>query len=332
LFRDARDGDTPAVEERCRSGTDIRYEINNVRVAAVAGRQAGRVAAFQLRHLGVGTTTAARWMRAGYLYRVLPHVYGVGHLAPSREADLWSAILYAGPGAALSHVTAAHWRDLADFTGPAIHVSTPRACVSLPRVAVHGRRATLEREIVDGMPVTTVAQTALDVAASTSDLKLVRKMLAEIEYRSGTLDPDRLRVACGRGRRGSVRLAEALDAYDARLARANGRLELGFYVFCEQRLRLGIPLPELNVVIDDVRVDAYFRAYALVVELDGDRNHRTPAQRRRDRRNELTLRGHDIEVVRYDWALVEDEPELTERDLLAALARRKELLGRRAPG
>jgi hypothetical protein len=76
-------------------------------VAAVAGRQAGRVAAFRLRHVGVGATTAARWTRAGYLYCVLPHVYGVGHLAPSREADLWAAVLYAGPDAALSHATAA---------------------------------------------------------------------------------------------------------------------------------------------------------------------------------------------------------------------------------
>ena len=301
-------------------------------MAAVAGRQAGRVAAFQLRHVGVGTTTAARWMRTGYLYRVLPYVYGVGHLAPSREGDLWAAILYAGPGAVLSHLTAAHWRNLADFPGSVIHVSTPRACASLPGIAVHGRRARLQREIVGGIPVTTVAQTMLDVAASTTDLKLVRKMLAEIEFRTGTLDPDRLRVVCGRGRRGSVRLAEALDAYDPRLAHANGKLELRFYLFCEQRLDRGIPLPELNVVIDDVTVDAYFRAYALVVELDGDGNHRTPAQRRRDRRNELTLRGHGIEVIRYDWALVEAEPDLTERDLLAALARRKEFLERRAVG
>jgi len=301
-------------------------------VAALAERQAGRIAAFQLRHLGVGATTTARWTRAGYLHQVLPRVYGVGHVAPSREADLWAAVLYAGPDGTLSHLTAAHWRDLADFPGRVIHVSTPRACAGLPGVAVHGRRAHLRRELVDGMPVTTVAQTVLDVAASTSDLVLVRKLLAEIEYRTGTLDVDRLRVVCGRGRRGSVRLSQALDVYDPRLAHANGRLELGFYAFCERRQRTGIPLPELNVAIDGVRVDAYFRAHALVVELDGDDNHRTPAQRRRDRRNELILRAHGIEVVRYDWVLVEHEPRLVECDLLATLVRRAELMRRRARG
>jgi hypothetical protein len=320
------------MDERRRSGTDVRYGINRVRLATLAARQAGRVGAFQLRRLGIGATTTARWTRAGHLYRVLPHVYGVGHLAPGREADLWAAVLYAGPYAVLSHVTAAHWRDLADFPGPVIHVSTPRSCASLAGIAVHGRRGRLDRQIVDGLPVTTVAQTVLDVAATTSDLKLVRKLLAEIEYRTGTLDADRLRVACGRGRRGSVRLAEALDAYDPQLAYTNGRLELGFYVFCEHRTERGMPLPECNVKVAGVRVDAYFRDHALVVELDGDGNHRTPAQRRRDRRNELILRDHEIEVVRYDWALLEDEPDLTERDLLAALARRAEFLRRRAAG
>jgi hypothetical protein len=290
------------------------------------------VAAFQFAHLGIARATVHGWVRSGYLREVAPRVYAVGHLAPSREADLWTALLYAGPGAALSHVTAAHWRELADFPGPVIHVSTPRACASLRGIAVHGRRSRLDREIVDGIPATSLAQTVLDVAAATPDLVLVRKLLAEIEYQSGPLDADRLRVVCGRGRRGSVRLHQALDAYDPRLAHANGRLEFGFYVFCERRQRQGIPLPELNVTLHGIRVDAYFRAHALVVELDGDGNHRTPAQRRRDRRNELIQRAHGIEVVRYDWALVEEEPSLTEQDPLAALARREELLRRRAEG
>ena len=229
-------------------------------MAQVAERQAGRLAAFQLAHSASPIRPARVGSGRGICSTSLPHVYGVGHLAPSREGHLWTAVLYAGPGAALSHVTAAHWRDLADFPGPVVHASTPRACASLPGIAVHSRRARLHREIVKGIPVTTVAQTALDVAASTSDLELVRKVLSEIEYRTGTLNADRLRVACGRGRRGSVRLAEALDAYDLRLAHTNGRLELGFYVFCEERTKRGVPLPECNVMVAGVRVDAYFRA------------------------------------------------------------------------
>jgi hypothetical protein len=316
------------VDELCKPRSGRPNAIDKVRLAQVAARQAGRVAAFQFTHLGIARATVHGWVRSGYLHEVAPRVYAVGYVAPSRESELWTAVLYAGPGAALSHVTAAHWRELAEFPGSVIHVSTPRTCASLPATVIHCRRAGLARQMVDGMPVTTIAQTVLDVAASTSDLVLVRKLLSEIEYRTGTLNVDRLRVICGRGRPGSGRLNQALDFYDPRLAHANGRLELGFYVFCERRERTGIPLPELNVSIGGVTVDAYFRAYALVVELDGDANHRTPAQRRRDRRNELKLRTHGIEVVRYDWALVEGEPTLVEQDLLAALARRAEIVRR----
>jgi hypothetical protein len=77
-----------------------------VRVAALARSQAGRVRHDQLLPL-VGETTIRRWVRDGYLYPELPRVYAVGHAASSTEADLAAALLYAGPGAMLSHVTAA---------------------------------------------------------------------------------------------------------------------------------------------------------------------------------------------------------------------------------
>ena len=86
-------------------------------MAQVAERQAGRVATFQLAHLRIARATVHGWVRSAYLRPVASRVYAVGHLAPSREADLWAAVLYAGPDAALSHVTAAHWRDLAEFPG-----------------------------------------------------------------------------------------------------------------------------------------------------------------------------------------------------------------------
>jgi hypothetical protein len=52
--------------------------------------------------------------------------------------------------------------------------------------------------------------------------------------------------------------------------------ELGFSVFCERRRGKGIPLAELSALVHGVRVDAYFRAHALAVELGGDGNRRTP--------------------------------------------------------
>ncbi len=60
------------------------------------------------------------------------------------------------------------------------------------RFKVHGRRQ-LEREIVKGLPVTTITQTMLDLAAS-ENLKLVRRALAQLDF-TGEFEPDDLREA-----------------------------------------------------------------------------------------------------------------------------------------
>ena len=306
------------MSELCDLRTEGLYADHKVRVGQLASGQAGTVAGFQLRRLGIGRTNVRNWVRAGYLHDRLPGVYAVGHEARSNEADLWAAVLYAGPGAALSHLTAAWWRGLVEFPGRTIHVSTARQLASRPGILVHGRRPERERVLVRRMPVTSFAETMLGLAACTPDLTLVRKALARSEYAVGMLELGALRAVCRHGRPGSARLNVALDRYEPRLADTNGGLEADFLVFCE---RTGMPVPLCNCKVAGVIVDAYFPQHSLVVELDGDANHRTPTQRRRDMRNEVTLRALGIEVVRYDPVLLRREPMLVEADLLDALAR-----------
>jgi hypothetical protein len=78
----------------------------SAKVQMLADRQWGRISAAQFGALGVESVTIVRWVGAGYLHQVHPRVYAVGHRAPSVEADLTAALLYAGPGAMLSHATA----------------------------------------------------------------------------------------------------------------------------------------------------------------------------------------------------------------------------------
>src|SRR5581483_10890566 len=80
--------------------------IRKARVARVAERQRGRIRYDQLRALGISDTTIRRWTAEGYLHRELRRVYAVGHPGRTPESDLAAALLYAGPGAALSHGTA----------------------------------------------------------------------------------------------------------------------------------------------------------------------------------------------------------------------------------
>src|SRR5579884_4166833 len=98
------------------------------RVRRLANRQSGRIAWRQLRELGSADAAIHRWVKQSYLHRTLPGVYTVGHDAPSVEGDLAAAVLYAGPGAMLSHETAAWWWRLIDKPPATIEVTTPRRC------------------------------------------------------------------------------------------------------------------------------------------------------------------------------------------------------------
>jgi hypothetical protein len=286
------------------------------RVAALARKQAGRVTRAQLHHIGVSDDTISGWIKAGYLTRVVRKVYAVGHDAPSEMADLWTAVLYAGPGGMLSHESDAHHRGLIMRPPNTIHVSTPRAKIkSIPGfISVHCERK-LARVWHNGLPCTTIPQMLLDIA-STSDPKLVRRALSVLDYRKG-LDVAAIDAITGKGRRGTKALRLALKQYRPQDAHVNGKLEEGFLDFCEAG---GVPLPKVNVWVHDIQVDAYWPDHGLVVEMDGDANHSSPAQRRKDRSKEVKLRAHGLRVVRYDWALLHTEPEAMHADLLAQLA------------
>jgi hypothetical protein len=266
--------------------------------------------------LGVPRGTVAGWIEAGHLSRVLRRVYAVGHDAPNAMADLWAAVLYAGPGGMLSHESDAYHRGLIIYPPKTIHVSTRRAKIqSIPGfITVHcGRQST--RVWHGGLPCTTIAQMLLDIAA-TSHPKLVRRALSVLDYRK-QLDPESIEAITGKGRPGSKALRLALTEYRPQDAHLNGKLEEGFLDFCEAG---GIPLPKVNVWVHDIEVDAYWADHGLVVEMDGDAGHSSRAQRRKDRSKEVKLRAHGLRVVRYDWALLHAEPEAMHADLLAQLA------------
>src|SRR5437764_11876946 len=139
----------------------------SAKVAAVAGRQWGLVTWAQLAGRAFDRKTISDWVRRGYLHRVHPRVYAVGHRAGGFETALAAALLYAGPGAMLSHGTAIWWLGLIDKPPSTIHISTPRRCRSLRGIKLHQRRDST-RTWHKNLPVTTVAQTLLDFASRAS--------------------------------------------------------------------------------------------------------------------------------------------------------------------
>jgi hypothetical protein len=263
--------------------------------------------------MGVGSAVIAEWVKTGYLHWELPGVFAVGHRAPSAEGDLSAAVLYAGEGAMLSHVTALWWYGVLDHKSFTVHVSTPGQRKSRKGIRIHGRRA-VERFWHRGLPVTSVAQALLDFAAS-APYRRVRYAVAQAEYHE-LLDLDDVGAILGRGKPGSGKLRRALEHHLPQLARTRSEFERAFLPLCE---RGAIPLPEVNVVVNGILVDAVWRAARVVVELDGLQGHRSRAQIERDRMNDLRLRAAGYTVLRYTWEQLTKEPELVLSDLKLAL-------------
>lgn len=285
------------------------------RVGRRAGAQFGRIHSRQLTRLGIDKRTIHRWVHGGYLHPDdLPSVYAVGHRAPSVEGELSAALLYAGEGAMLSHATALWWYGILDHRPFAIDVSTPGRAKARRGVKVHARRD-LERQWHNGFPITSVAQTLVDFAAK-APFHRVRYAVAQAEYHE-LLDLQEIQDVLGRGKPGSAKLRRALETHLPQLARTRSELERVFLPLCE---RGGIAIPEVNVTVAGVLVDAVWREARVIVELDGHRGHRTRAQIEKDRKNDLRLRAAGYTVLRYTWDQITQEPDLVLRDLTLALS------------
>jgi hypothetical protein len=111
------------------------------------------------------------------LHLVRSGVYAVGHPRLAREGRLWAALLAAGPGAALSHRTAAALWDLRATTRSRIEVTVERTGRRGDRgLQIHRVRSLIAEDVTEhtGLRVTTVARTLLDLADVVDDAALVQ--------------------------------------------------------------------------------------------------------------------------------------------------------------
>ena len=294
----------------------IRPESAAEGLGRLAQRQHGVVSRAQLHSQGVAGSAITRWLMAGRLHRIHPHVYALGHRALSLEGQLWAALLYAGGGAVLSHTTAAWIWSLVDAEPRQIHLVARDRRRSLPGVRLHRRRL-IERADCRGFPVTTVAMTLLDLAATLS-FRQLRRALAEADYR-GLLDSVEVAAALGRGRPGSKALRRAVGIHLPELAQTLSVLEERFLELCEAG---GLPPPEVNARVGRMRVDALWRKPRVAVELDGAAAHGGWAQASRDRERELALRRMGFQVVRYTWQQITERSAHVMVDLQRLLGTR----------
>lgn len=83
----------------------------------------------------------------------------------------------------------------------------------------------------------------------------------------------------------------------------------------------GLPLPETGRKLNGFKVDFYWPDLGLVVETDGLRYHRTPAQQARDRMRDQAHTASGLTCLRFTHAQVRFEADHV-RATLAAVVRR----------
>ena len=144
----------------------------------LATRQHGVVSWRQLIDAGFGRGAIDHRCRIGWLHRMHRGVYAVGHPPLTREARWMGAVLACGDDAGLSHGCATALWEIRPYSGVWIDVTVPARAgrVSRDRIRLH-RSSTLRADDVTthrGIPVTTVARTLLDVAATLKAPALAR--------------------------------------------------------------------------------------------------------------------------------------------------------------
>jgi len=290
-------------------------------IAELAERQQGRVARWQLRELGIGPDAINRRIRAGRLRRTPARgVYAVGHRIASRKATWMEAVLEAGPGAVLSHrAAAAHWGFLRSGR---VEVTVPRALRTRRGIVRH--HAVLhpdEVTVLDGIPVTTVARTLLDVAAGLQRRDLERA-IHEAEYLRLYDDRELAALIDRHPRRPGVPKLRAIRAErNAHRHVSRRELEHRFLALVAEQ---GLPRPEVNVHLELdgelIEVDCLWRKQRLIVELDGWAAHGTRRAYERDRERDRRLVRAGWRVVRVTPTQLERQAEALARDCRALLA------------
>ncbi|MEV5704579.1 type IV toxin-antitoxin system AbiEi family antitoxin domain-containing protein [Actinoallomurus sp. NPDC052274] len=280
-------------------------------------RQHGVIARWQALACGLSEAALRARVGTGRWQRIFTGVYAAFSGPLSREAVLWAVVLRAGPGATLSHRTAAELEGLVDDVRGPIHVTVGRDRTVVP---VEGVRLHYSSRVDDARhparlpPRTTVEETVLDLAVSAPDLDEAMAWLARACQRRRTTPERLLRALRKRKRvRWRAELTAALADVDEG---ATTPLEIRFVRDVERAHGLPPSARQVRslrggrVTYEDVRAEAY----GVVIELDGRAAHPF-AERHRDMRRDNAAVRAGRAPLRYGWGDVTERPCLVAAEI-----------------
>jgi Protein of unknown function (DUF559) len=307
--------------EAARENDDMRRFFEP---ASVAGRQHG---VFRVDQVGLSARAAQYRVRVGRFHRQHAGVYSVVPRHLLKREGLWmAAVLACGPGAVLSHRSAAALLELRDWGGTKIDVTVPlRSRRKHEGVKVHCSTTLTDRDVtvVNGIPCTTVARTLFDLGEAVTGRQLERSFdQAEIlQVLDLTAIEDQL--ARNPTRPGAKAVRNVLEThYIGGTPTANENEEALLAI----TRPLGIPDPECNafVILDDggppIKADFVWRDQRVVIEADSRKWHTSRQRFEQDRLRDQRLIAAGWTIIRTTWKQMTERPHELRPLLLNLLA------------
>jgi hypothetical protein len=200
-------------------------------------------------------------------------------------------------------------------------VTAPASRRGVPGIRLHRSHSLDAQDTThhEGIPITTVHRTLLDIAADAPERHLERA-LAQAE-RLQLYDHTAITQAIARanGHKGTKRLTKAIAA-DPQWTRSE----------LENRMRKlarkhKLPQPQCNSTLDapdhpGLEADLYFPTHRLVVETDGWETHKTRQAFEDDRAKDAALTAAGYKVLRFTWRQLRDEPQTVADRLKAVMS------------
>jgi very-short-patch-repair endonuclease len=264
-----------------------------------------------LERLGFSKMAIEHRLATGRLHLISRGVYAVGWRELPQHGRWMAAVLVCGDRAALSHRSAAELWGIGFEQGGRIDVSVAGGSeIKRTGLKVRTRKTLPVDNIVRrfGIPVTHPVQTLIDLATELKPLRLERAVnQADVH---DLVDPETLRRALDSfgGMPGVKTLRTMLDRHTFRLSDSD--LEILFRPLARAA---DLPVPLSKHWVLGFEVDFWFRDHGLIVETDGLRYHRTPAEQARMVKRDQTHTAAGLRVLRFThWQVSYAPTEVTD--------------------
>jgi very-short-patch-repair endonuclease len=222
-----------------------------------------------------------------------------------------AAVLACGPGAALSHASAAALWGFGSERGGLIEVSVPSGKRSRRAgIRVHRRALAVLGDVMvhEGIPLTSPVRTLIDQATGLGSMELERNVNEADKLNRVRADVLHESLENYHGQPGVARLRQLLDPLSFRLSDSE----------LEQRMRRlvrasGLPAPETKARVNGYEVDFFWPALGIVLEADGLRYHRTASQQKRALERDQTHLAAGLWPLRFShWQITRDSAHVEE--------------------